>query len=277
MNRTTVVAVALASILSLAATPARADLTFDLRAVSGSQVTIHNPKSVAVNHNSVGGWIDFELYAVVTGSNPIATDEGMVKFTGSMLSTHVGHGAAVGNMDNTGDVVPRARRGVLAPFDGPGYQDGTVQNLDSDPELEIGGTSTSSASGLIAARTGGNPYWYQGNSGIANIPLYRFTLPIESVSAQSLSDLTRVHFVPNGSPLNFIWAEDSITYAPSPNVNRPGRMWVNEAVLIHTAQTPEELALIPEPGTWCLGAFALVGLAAVIRRAPRKCYVAPHI
>ena len=56
---------------------ASAALTFDLRAVSGSQVTIHSPKSVAVNHNSVGGWIDFELWALVTGSNNTPADDWM--------------------------------------------------------------------------------------------------------------------------------------------------------------------------------------------------------
>ncbi len=56
MNRTGVVALALVSILSLTTATARADLTFDLRAVSGSQIIIHSPKSVAVNQNSVGGW-----------------------------------------------------------------------------------------------------------------------------------------------------------------------------------------------------------------------------
>ena len=249
-----------------------AALTFDLRAVSGSQVTIHNPKSVAVTQNSVGGWIDFELWALVSGNNTIATDDGMQNFIGNMLSTHVGRGAVVGNMINTGEVAPHLRRGVLTPFDGPAYQDGTVQNLDGDFELEIGGTdyAIGEVTGMIAARTGpDNTAYYEGDGQLASLPLYRFTLPIESVPAESLADMTRVHFYTSGILAGFIWFEDSVPYSPRfEGAKRPGTMLVNEPVLIHTAQTPEELAAIPEPGTWLLGLLAIVGLALARMRRP---------
>ncbi len=267
MNRTTVIALALASILALTNATSRADLTFDLRAVSGSQIIIHGPKSVAVSHNSVGGWIDFELHALVTGDNAISTDDGMQNFIGSMLSTHAGRGAVIGNMINAGEIAPRVGRGVISPFDGRAHQNGTIQNLDDDPELEIGGTSHLAESGLIAARTGTGSAWYRGTAEVADFPLYRFTLPIESVPADSLADMTRVHFHIPFHPGAFLWAQDSLSYSASTFAQRTGAMLVNEGVLIHTAQTPEELAAIPEPGT-CL--LALLGAVSAGWFAKRR-------
>ncbi len=238
-----------------AASTASAALTFDLRAVTGSQIVIHGPKSVAVNQLSVGGWIDFELWAIVTGDNAIATDDGMQNFVGNMFSTHAGRGAAVGDMINAGEVAARVRRGVLAPFDGTAHQNGNVQNLDNDPELEIGGTQYPSVVGMIAARTGTGAAYYAGNEPTARFPLYRFTLPVESVPAESLADMTSVYFAPPKLPFAFLWREDGSSYAG----NGGGTILVNESVLIHTAQTPEELAAIPEPGTWALGLSGMVG------------------
>ncbi len=37
-------------------------------------------------------------------------------------------------------------------------------------------------------------------------------------------------------------------------------------VLIHTAQTPEELALIPEPGTLALALAGLLGIGWIVAR-----------
>jgi hypothetical protein len=252
----------------------RADLTFDLRAVSGSQVLIHNPKSVAVNHNSIGGWVDFELYAFVNGANATANDESIHSFAGNMLSTHIGHGAAGGSMINYGEIAPRVRRGVVPPLDYFGSDDGWLQNLDGDSDLEIGGTGWAldtygdwqkSGQGMIAGR--GDPFRvrnYEGEAATAEFLLYRLTLPIESFPAQGLSDMTSVYFSPGPLEPLAIWFHDGV-----PQSNRYGRGGVinfGSAVLIHTAHTPEELALIPEPGTWLLALGALIATTCLVIR-----------
>ncbi len=276
MNRTTVVALALFAILSLATAPARADLTFDVRAVSGSQIIIHGPKSVAVNQNSIGGWIDFELYAFVGGANSNANDESIHIIAGNMLSTQIGRGAARGSMVNAGEIAPRVRRGIVPPLDHTASSDGWLQNLDDDPDLEIGttgwkqysnGGSYYDVNGMIAGR--GDPFRvrnYEGDKAVAEFLLYRFTLPIESLLAESLSDMTHVQFVRAPISTYMQWREDG-----SPKFagggSRPGIATTNDGVLIHTADTPDELALIPEPHALALALAALLAAAAVaIRR-----------
>ncbi len=137
MNRTTVVALALVAILSLTTAAARADLTFDLRAVSGSQIIIHGPKSVAVNQNSVGGWIDFELYAFVGGSNSHCqlTNRSTV-FSGTCLARISAAARLGGSMVNSGETAT-ARRGAASfrRWITSRSTDGWLQNLDGDPDL----------------------------------------------------------------------------------------------------------------------------------------------
>ncbi len=249
MNRNTVIALALVSTLSLATAAARADLTFDLRAVSGSQIIIHGPKSVAVNQDSVGGWVDFELWALVTGSNASVTDDGLQNFAGNMLSTHIGRGAAAGSMINSGEIAPGVRRGIVTPFDDDGYQHGTLQNLDSDPDFEIGGTDPTNARNKIAGRDNA-PVMGSPGSEVANFLLYRFTLPLESIPAQDPGDMTAVHFERSIVPLHHQWREDGVHY--SAVLVRPNKVFVNEAVLIHT---------VPEPGTWALALAGLIGIS----------------
>ncbi len=268
MNRTAFIALAVVALLSLA--PRRADLTFDLRAVSGSQITIHGPKSVAVNQNSVGGWIDFELYAFVNGENDDANDESIHIFSGNMLSTHIGQGAAGGSMVNSGEIAPRVRRGLIPPMDYLASSDGGLKNLDNDADLEIGSTGLEqypnggwyyNIDGMIAGR--GDPFRvrnYEGDQAIAEFVLYRFTLPVESFLAVGLSDMTYIQFAPTPFATYSQWFEDG-----EPKTVGSG-LFVNNGVLIHTAQTPEELAAIPEPGTWLLALLGMVGAGWFAKR-----------
>ncbi len=144
-----------------------------------------------------------------------------------------------------------------------GHQRGTVQNLDDDPDNEIGGKSWNAASGIIAGRSGLDPFTSASSDEVASFLLYRFTLPIESVPAQSLADMTSVHFVRSMNPANHIWFEDGVSDESQ------WRHGADKRLRPHPhRQTPEELAAIPEPGTWLLGALALVGFALTLRLRP---------
>jgi hypothetical protein len=274
MNRIAFIAFVLFSAIATSTGPSRADFTIDLRAVSGSQITIDNPKSVAVNQNSVGGWIDFELYAIVKGTNGSAKDESIHSFVGNMLSTHSGNGAVGGSMVNSGEIDARMHRGILPPLDHVAHSNGLLQNLDDDPDLEIGGNGyqpwqnyTSpfpfSTYGMIAGR--GDPFrpnYYVGQLAVAEFLLYRFTLPIETFLATDLDDLTAIHFQP-GTGYAGIWREDSVSKSRA----NGGIVRTGESVLIHTVQTPEQLVIVPEPCTWLL---ALAGLLSTCCLAIRR-------
>ena len=265
----------LAGTALLAALPgelAHGALTFDLRADSGSQVTIHGPKSVSVNQHSVGGWIDFELYAFVNGANNNASDESIQFFVGNMYSTHIGHGSAGGSMVNSGDVTSRVRRGIVSPMDHHGYSDGWIQNLDDDSDLEIGGTGLeqtewltrlNSTIGMIGGR--GDPFRvrnYDGDNAVAEFLLYRFTLAIDSFPAQSLSDMTSIYFSHGPVEPMGLWFEDQAAQGNTSG----GVIDYGSSVLIHSAQTPEELAMIPEPGTLLLGLIITLGAVRFVNR-----------
>ncbi len=247
--------VAVTGLAVFAANVASAALTFDLQAVSGSQVTIHGAKSVGVNQDSVGGWIDFELWGTVTGSNHTATDDWMQNFAGSMHSDQFGNGAIAGSMVNTGEIAPGVRRGIASQFDGTGHQAGALRNLDSDPDLEIGGRSETvigyGTNYLLAGRTGGSIQDTDGGE-VAEFLLYRFTLPIEGINATSLDHMTQIRFEPYEWVAAHLWFEDG-----QPFNGGSGVIQERSGVLIHTAQTAAELAMIPEPCTWLL---ALLGV-----------------
>ncbi len=251
---------------------AREALTFDLRAVAGSQVTLHGPKSVSVDQRSVGGWIDFELYAFVNGENGNASDESLQFFVGNMYSTHIGRGSAGGSMVNSGEVAAGMRRGIVPPMDHHGYSDGWLQNLDDDSDLELGGTGLeqtewltrlNSTIGMIGGR--GDPFRvrnYDGENAVAEFLLYRFTLAIETLPAHGLSDMTSIYFSPGPVEPMGLWFEDRAAQGNASG----GVIDYGNSVLIHTAQTPEELAMIPEPGTLLVSVIGTLGAVWFVRR-----------
>jgi hypothetical protein len=207
----------------------------------------------------------------VSGYNGSANDESIHLFVGSMFSTQLGNGAAGGDMINTGEIAPRARRGIVPPLDHHVSSDGTVQNLDGDSDLEIGGSGSqfrpdgTLQQHAIVGR--GDPFRvrnYEGHGAVAEFLLYRFTFEIESFLAQSLSDMTSVYFerMPG---LTSIWFEDGV----GKGISNGGFVYDGEPVLIRAAQTPEELALIPEPSTWALGFTGLLGAGWFARRRRR--------
>ena len=189
----------------------------------------------------------------------------MQNFAGSMFSTHIGQGAIGGSMMNEGDTSLGLPRGTLSPFDNlkPEHRNGTVQNLDDDPDLEIGAPAGAmSADGMIAGRTGpSNVPDYLGFAETAEYLLYRFTLPIDQLLARDLSNMTSVYFLPSSVRTHFIWFEDAV-----PKNGIIGNVRAADSVLIHAAQTPEELAMIPEPGTWTLGLLGILVGGLFIKR-----------
>jgi hypothetical protein len=110
--------------------------TVDVRLVGGGQsATVTN----------VGQQIDFELWVNVTGNNADGNDEGLQVIIGSLLSSNISGGSALGNLTLTRS----------APFDAIGSNDGTQADLDSDTDLDVGGNDNNDVSPMYAARSGG--------------------------------------------------------------------------------------------------------------------------
>jgi len=110
--------------------------TVDVRLAGGGQnVTV----------NSVGQQINFEVWVNVSGANSTGTDEGLQIVIGSLLSSNISGGAALGN----------TQLQVASPFNALGSSNGSQVDLDNDTDLDVGSNNNDDPTGQFAARSGG--------------------------------------------------------------------------------------------------------------------------
>jgi len=213
---------------------AQASLTYDLRAALSSNVNnpIVDGKNVTVNQAS--GTITFNVFAVVVApDNGNALDEGFVAGNGNFLSTGPTHGNLV------------AARGPL--YLGTGGSDGTVQDLDGDGDLDVGGTNTTGAANFFNPRVGTAPTPIMGSSQLVGTVVMTLTGGLGA---------TTVNFqVKPGNPLGTAqWIENGVsTIAGSGN-----------PPAVFQAGSPVNLNSVPEPTT--IGLIGLAGLGMLARR-----------
>ena len=141
-----------ASVAAVTATiPAssNAGLIIDVRAVgSTGGVVVHNSKLIDVYTASPGATVTCNVFAVVTGQDADTSNDGILSFAGSFLTTDVmGNGAYHGNL-----VARRA-----ATMMGTGGSNGFVQDLDGDGDLDVGSNNNSSANSFFSARSSTAP------------------------------------------------------------------------------------------------------------------------
>src|SRR6187431_1085467 len=113
-----------AGAVAVLAPSAHAGLMMDLRAVAINGQPL--PPGFDAKHVDVpapGDTITLDLFAVVTGTNGI-NDERITSAHGSVRST----GAVLGNFFG----------GTVAPFSDAGSQNGSVQDIDGDTDLDVG-------------------------------------------------------------------------------------------------------------------------------------------
>jgi hypothetical protein len=103
-----------------AAQPASAALVYDLRLTSGGG------KSITT---TPGGTFQVDVFAVVTGANGTATDDGFTNGFYSLLSNNASSGSTAGFSITGG--------GNVAPFNS-GDQDGFLQDIDGDGDVDAG-------------------------------------------------------------------------------------------------------------------------------------------
>ena len=175
---------------------ASAIITFDLRApvVNGAGVVAANgSKTVVVNTGASTVLLD--LWVVVTGTDALATNEGLLSISGGMILSggpafNVGGialDAAVtgntaiqgvsttlrGNLSNPGVTTTGLQQGLVAPWGTSSTSNGGVsRDLNGDGFTDIGGTTSSSTGGgFIAGNAGSSQNSTSGLTPVTNFNL----------------------------------------------------------------------------------------------------------
>jgi hypothetical protein len=226
--------VALATLIG-GASLAQAGLTFDLRAASATGGVVDNAKHVMME--PAGGEVVVELWARLTGANGALDDDRLNNFALKMLTT----GPVRANLANAA-----AGLGVQTGWRDTGFGNGTLQDLDADGDIDIGGNVATTAGYAIGRGTA--PPGYNGGGSAAEFLVYRFNAAVQpGGGGMSMLDVQR-----HASPTAFLWQEDGA--ARNPNTST---LAMGPGIAIE---------VIPEPGTIALAVFGLAGLALAIRR-----------
>jgi PEP-CTERM motif-containing protein len=235
-RRTWIVGLVMSAALIACASVAQAALTFDLRAASAAGGTVV-PGGKEIQFGANGGDAVIELWGRITGANGALDDDRLNNFAVKMLTT----GALRANLGNAG-----AANGVQTGWRDAGFNNGTVQDLDADGDMDIGGNLATTVGYTIGRGTA--PPAYSGQGSAAEFLVYRFTAAVPPGFGDSMLDVQR-----HASPTSYLWQQDG---TPT-NAAAAGALVLAPGV---------HLVGVPEPGTIALAVFGLAGVALAIRR-----------
>jgi hypothetical protein len=117
------------ALLLAAPAPASAALVYDLRLTDGSKQLSATP----------GSTFTVDVFATITGANGVATDDGFANGFYSLVSNNATTGSTVG-LSITGG-------GPIAPFASGAFQNGLIQDIDTDGDADVGKKSGNSGNG----------------------------------------------------------------------------------------------------------------------------------
>ena len=190
--------------------------------------------SAIVDH--VGQVVNFEVYAQLNGTGGAALD-GLSYLSGALMS------GKSGLLGDTAFTITNA--GLLG---GANAQQGTVQDLDGDTDLDVGGTSGNSSTGWIKAQVSLNPVMVDGSE--------RILIGTGTFTVKNLD--------PGGTNLNWAYQVRTSGTKQTDNYRMGGtdfsvigndsRLGVGDGLSI---------AAVPEPATI---AFLAIGALGLIRR-----------
>ena len=231
---------ATAGVVGLGASTADASLIMDVRAVSAAGMTIVNPHSVVPN--SPGDTVTLAVFARVSGTNGI-NDETFQSAGGGLRSV----GGVKGNI--TG--------GVVAPFNGASSTNGSVQDIDSDGDLDLGSTGSTStgklfgrANALVPVDPTADP-----NTGEIQIAQATFTFTGGGIGTD-ITYLVRTNATGGPNTSAALWIEDSSTANSNPSGS------------VFAAGQPVHIFPDPEPSSLGLLSIASIGLLTRRRHRP---------
>ena len=235
-NRTSKVvaaAVGAAGLAGLGVSQADASLIIDVRATgtSGTAQITNGGKTVT---GGAGDTVTLGIFARVSGTNGI-NDETIQSVNGSVSSV----GSLLMNVTSGG---------VVAPFNGSSFQNGSIQDIDGDTDLDLGSTG-STQTGKFFARSAAptSVTAIDGNSGEVQIGTLVETLGATGSSA-NVNFIVRTNATGGNLAAAAAWFEDGSTITQNPTVNT------------FAAGSPVAISTVPEPTSLGLMALASVGL-----------------
>jgi hypothetical protein len=222
---------------------AHAGVIMDLRAVGLNGGPLPPSWGAKEIDPDAGDVVTLDLFAVVSGTNGL-NDESFQSAHGAVISS----GSLLGNLAG----------GPLAPFNASGSQNGSVQDLDGDTDLDIGvapngGTPTT---GYFVARSSIMEATTPVGPGTGEIRVARFTWTMTGNSGDVFFNFVRRANASGGNIITAaVWSED-------------GGIPKNPTLSPYGSGTPVHV-IIPEPASVATAAAAVSSLRLLARRGRR--------
>jgi len=258
-------AVGAAGLMGLGSSQSNAALVIDVRAtaVSGGGTVVGNGNlpggGKTVNGLGSGSIVTMGVFAQVSGTNGNNTDEWLQSVGGSFSTT-------AGDL-RANFVTPSSVNGVNG-WNGSGFQNGSIQDIDADGDLDLGSAGTDIVGKFFARSNSPDSRTLDLATDPDNGALIRGTPHFTTIDANTTE--TRIgtirlsyqsggqafaNFIPRAAQEGALWWEDTPDRTTNQHDGTTG---------LYQAGSPIALNGVPEPGS--LGLMSLAALGLLRRR-----------